>query len=167
MPLSGVFTTTDGAICMVGGFTADPLLHISRALGLDEDLTERPGFGTLEQQFENKPALQAIFRERFATNTTAYWTGRLEDEGLLNAPVLTLEQTLADEQTRVNGMIVEVEHPTVGTVKMLNAPIRLSATPASIRRSAPLLGEHNAEVLKENGFDDDAIARLQSLGVLK
>lgn len=167
MPLSGVFTTTDGAICMVGGFTADPLLHISRALGLDEDLTERPGFGTLEQQFENKPALQAIFRERFATNSTAYWTGRLEDEGLLNAPVLTLEQTLADEQTRVNGMIVEVEHPTVGTVKMLNAPIRLSATPASIRRSAPLLGEHNAEVLKENGFDDAAIARLQSLGVLK
>ncbi|WP_026556228.1 CaiB/BaiF CoA transferase family protein [Arthrobacter sp. 35W] len=167
MPLSGVFTTTDGAVCMVGGFTADPLLHISRALGLDEDLTLREEFSTLEHQFENKPALQAIFRERIATNTTAYWTQRLEEEGLLNAPVHTLEQTLADEQTRANNMVVEVDHPTVGTVKMLNAPIRLSATPASIRRSAPRLGEHNAEVLKENGFDDDAIARLVELGVLR
>ncbi|MGN6404178.1 CaiB/BaiF CoA transferase family protein [Sinomonas sp.] len=167
MPLSGVFETTDGAVCMVGGFTADPLLHISRALGLDEDLTQRPEFANLEKQFENKPALQAIFRERFATNSTAHWTDRLEREGLLNAPVHTLEQTLADEQTRVNGMIVEAEHPSVGTVRMLNAPIRLSETPASIRRVAPRLGEHNAEVLRENGFDEETIARLQDLGVLR
>jgi formyl-CoA transferase len=81
--------------------------------------------------------------------------------------VHTLEQTLADEQTRVNGMIVEAEHPSVGTVRMLNAPIRLSETPASVRRVAPRLGEHNAEVLRENGFDEETIARLQDLGVLR
>ncbi|MDR6621087.1 CoA transferase [Sinomonas atrocyanea] len=167
MPLSGVFETTDGAVCLVGGFTKDPLLHISRALGLDEDLTERPEFADLTRQFENKAALQAIFRERFATRSTAYWTDRLEEEGLLNAPVFTLEQTLADEQTRVNGMIVEAEHPTAGTVRMLNAPIRLSETPATVRRTAPRLGEHNAEVLRENGFDNETIARLAELGVLR
>ncbi|MFC4396618.1 MULTISPECIES: CaiB/BaiF CoA transferase family protein [Micrococcaceae] len=167
MPLSGVFETTDGAVCMVGGFTPDPLARISDALGLDEDLTERPGFATLEQQFKNKPALQAIFREHFATNTTEYWTGKLEEQGLLNAPVHTLEQALADAQTEANGMIVEAEHPGVGTVKMLNAPIRLSATPPVVRRVAPRLGEHNVEVLLENGFDADTIARLQELGVLR
>ncbi|NUT71572.1 CaiB/BaiF CoA-transferase family protein [Pseudarthrobacter sp. C4D7] len=167
MPLSGVFETTDGAVCMVGGFTPDPLARISDALGLDEDLTERPGFATLEQQFKNKPALQAIFRGHFATNTTEYWTGKLEEQGLLNAPVHTLEQALADAQTEANGMIVEAEHPRVGTVKMLNAPIRLSATPPSIRRAAPRLGEHNVEVLLENGFDAETIARLQQLGVLR
>ncbi|BCW66099.1 CoA transferase [Arthrobacter sp. NicSoilB4] len=167
MPLSGVFETTDGAVCMVGGFTPDPLARISEALGLDEDLTQRPEFANLEQQFENKPALQAIFRERIATNTTEYWTGKLEDSGLLNAPVHTLEQTLADAQTHANGMIVEAEHPGVGTVKMLNAPIRLSATPPTIRRVAPRLGEHNVEVLLENGFDAEAIERLQQLGVLR
>ncbi|UOD82242.1 CaiB/BaiF CoA transferase family protein [Paenarthrobacter ureafaciens] len=167
MPLSGVFETTDGAVCMVGGFTPDPLARISDALDLDEDLTERPGFATLEQQFKNKPALQAIFREHFATNTTAYWTAKLEEQGLLNAPVHTLEQALADAQTEANGMIVEAEHPSVGTVKMLNAPIRLSATPPSIRRTAPRLGEHNVEVLLENGFDEETIERLQKLGVLR
>ncbi|WP_422758196.1 CaiB/BaiF CoA transferase family protein [Paenarthrobacter sp. C1] len=167
MPLSGVFETTDGAVCMVGGFTPDPLARISDALDLDEDLTERPGFATLEQQFKNKPALQAIFREHFATNTTEYWTAKLEEQGLLNAPVHTLEQALADAQTEANGMIVEAEHPTVGTVKMLNAPIRLSATPPTIRRTAPRLGEHNVEVLLENGFDEETIERLQQLGVLR
>ena len=99
MPLSGVFETTDGAVCMVGGFTPDPLARISEALGLDEDLTQRPEFADPGQQFEHKPALQAIFRERIATNTTEYWTTRLEDQGLLNAPVHTLEQALADAQT--------------------------------------------------------------------
>lgn len=167
MPLSGVFETTDGAVCMVGGFTPDPLARISEALGLDEDLTMRPEFADLEQQFKNKPALQAIFRERFAANTTGYWTGKLEEHGLLNAPVHTLEQALADAQTEANGMIVEAEHPGVGTVKMLNAPIRLSATPPSVRRVAPRLGEHNVEVLLENGFDEATIERLQELGVLR
>ena len=85
MPLSGVFETTDGAVCMVGAFKADPLQRISKALGLDEDLTLRPEFANLEQQFKHKPALQAIFRERMATNTTEYWTTRLEDQGLFNA----------------------------------------------------------------------------------
>lgn len=167
MPLSGVFETTDGAVCMVGGFTPDPLARISEALGLDEDLTLRPEFANLEQQFQHKPALQAIFRERIATNTTEYWTGKLEDSGLLNAPVHTLEQALADAQTEANGMIVEAEHPGVGTVRMLNAPIRLSATPPTVRRVAPRLGEHNVEVLLENGFDAETIERLQQLGVLR
>ncbi|WP_159703216.1 CaiB/BaiF CoA-transferase family protein [Arthrobacter sp. 18067] len=167
MPLSGVFETTDGAVCMVGGFTPDPLARISDALGLDEDLTQRPEFASLEQQFKNKPALQAIFREHIATNSTEYWTHQLEEQGLLNAPVHTLEQALADAQTEANGMIVEAEHPSVGTVRMLNAPIRLSATPPTIRRAAPRLGEHNVEVLLENGFDRDTIERLQQLGVLR
>lgn len=167
MPLSGVFETADGAVCMVGGFTPDPLARISEALGLDEDLTLRPEFANLERQFENKPALQAIFRDRFAANTTEYWTGKLEEQGLLNAPVHTLEQALADAQTEANGMIVEAEHPGVGTVRMLNAPIRLSATPPTVRRTAPRLGEHNVEVLLENGFDEATIKRLQELGVLR
>ncbi|WP_120337369.1 CaiB/BaiF CoA transferase family protein [Cryobacterium soli] len=167
MPLSGVYATTDGAIAMVGGFTPDPLRHISLALELDEDLSLRSEFATLEQQFEHKPVLQGIFRDKIATNSTAYWSERLESEGLLNAPVHTLEQALDDEQTTANNMIVEVEHPSVGTVRMLNAPIRLSATPPTIRRSAPRLGEHNVEVLLENGYDAAAIARLQELGVLR
>ncbi|UUE28401.1 CoA transferase (plasmid) [Rhodococcus qingshengii] len=167
MPLSGVFETTDGALCLVGGFTQNPLHHLSRALDLEDDLSERPEYATLEQQFAQKPSLQKIFAAKFATNTTAYWCQRLEDEGLLNAPVNSLEQTLADPQTAANNMIVEAEHPVVGTVKMLNAPIRLSANPPEVRRAAPRLGEHNVEILREYGVDDATIEKLLADGVLR
>ncbi|MDO9397937.1 MAG: CaiB/BaiF CoA-transferase family protein [Herbiconiux sp.] len=167
MPLSGVFETTDGALCLVGGFTPNALHHLSKALQLDEDLSKRPELATLQQQFTAKPELQQIFAERFATDTTTYWCDRLEEEGLLNAPVHSLAQTLDDPQTAANHMVVEAQHPTVGPVKMLNVPIRLSATPASVRRVAPRLGEHNAEILREYGVDDETIERLRTDGVLR
>ncbi|WP_258045845.1 CaiB/BaiF CoA transferase family protein [Leifsonia shinshuensis] len=166
MPLTGVFATTDSAVCFVGGFSTDPLRRISAALEFEDDLTLRPEFATFEKQVQNRAELQNILALRCATNTTAHWTARLEAEGVLNAPVLTLADTLADPQTLVNGMIVEADHPVAGRFKMLNAPIHLSETPASVRRVAPRLGEHNVEVLREHGFDEQTIGRLQELGVL-
>ncbi|GAB3557650.1 CaiB/BaiF CoA transferase family protein [Spelaeicoccus albus] len=167
MPLTGVFPTTDSAVCIVGGFTADPLTHISNALEFEVDLSEDPRFATFESQVENRSELQQLLAEQIATNTTAHWVNRLEDEGVLNAPVRTLADTLADEQTIANGMILESQHPSAGTFKMLNAPIHLADTPATVRRVAPRLGEHNVEILQENGFDNEEIRRLQELGVLK
>lgn len=167
MPLSGVFATTDSAICMVGGFTPDPLMKISAALEVGEDLTLRPEFADFDAQKENRAALQKIFAERIATNTTEYWVERLAGEGILHAPVRTMAEALADEQTAVNGMIIEAEHPVAGTTKMLNAPIHLSATPAEIRRVGPRLGEHNEEVLAEFGFDEDSIRALVEAGALR
>ncbi len=78
-----------------------------------------------------------------------------------------MAEALDDEQTAVNGMIVEAEHPVAGTVKMLGTPIHLSATPASVRRVGPRLGEHNEEVLAEFGFDEDRIRELVETGALR
>jgi crotonobetainyl-CoA:carnitine CoA-transferase CaiB-like acyl-CoA transferase len=167
MPLSGVFATTDGAVCMVGAFKQNPLRDISVALELDEDLSLRQEFATLERQIERRPELQAIFRARYATNSTEYWMKRLEDQDILCAPVRSLEQALQDEQTVVNHMILEMEHPTAGRVRALDAPIRLSSTPAQVRRVPPRLGEHNAEVLAEHGFPDEAIDALVRAEVLR
>ncbi|TCP41622.1 formyl-CoA transferase [Tamaricihabitans halophyticus] len=166
MPLSGVFTTTDGAVVMVGAFKENPLRDISVALELDEDLSERAEFSTLDKQFEARPVLQGIFRERFASNTTEYWVKRLEDRDVLCAPVHSLETALDDKQTLVNQMVVRMEHPTAGTVRVLNAPIGLSNTPASIRRVPPRLGEHATEVLAEHGYTEEQIATLRRNGVL-
>jgi formyl-CoA transferase len=167
MPLSGVFPTTDGAVCMVGAFKENPLRDISKALELDEDLSTRPGWDTLEGQFEHKPELQEIFRERFATSSTDHWVTRLEEQDILCAPVRSLAEALADEQTAVNEMVTEMDHPHTGRVKVLNSPIRLSATPNSTRRPAPMLGEHNEEVLRELGYDDDGVARAVQEGVIR
>lgn len=167
MPLSGVFETTDGAVCMVGAFKQNPLRDISAALELDEDLSRRPEFATLDEQIRHRPHLRAIFRARFATNSTDYWVKRLESQDILCAPVRTLEEALADEQTMVNQMIVEMDHPAAGPVRALAAPIRLSASPPQVRRVPPRLGEHNAEVLAEHGYPADEIAGLTAQNVLR
>ncbi len=167
MPLSGVFATQDAAVCMVGAFKENPLRHISLALDLEEDLSLREEFSTLEGQFAHRPELQRIFRQRFGMNSTEYWVRRLEGEDILCAPVHSLKQALKDEQTTVNNMIVEMEHPTAGRFHSLNGPIRLSGTPSNVRHVPPQLGQHSKEVLLEHGYDDVAVARLVQAGVLQ
>jgi crotonobetainyl-CoA:carnitine CoA-transferase CaiB-like acyl-CoA transferase len=167
MPLSGVFETTDGAVCMVGAFKENPLRDISVALQFDEDLSQREEYSTQEKQFDRRPQLQATFKERFASNSTDYWIKRLEEQDILCAPVRTLAETLADEQTLVNQMVLEMDHPTAGRVQALNAPIRMSTTPSQVRRVPPRLGEHNTEVLREHGYDDATLEKLVAAGILR
>ena len=100
MPLTGVFPTTDGALIMVGGFKANPLHHISRALELDEDLGERAEFATLDLQFAHRPELQRIFAEAVAGKSTEYWVKRLEEEDILCAPVRSLERPSTTSRPR-------------------------------------------------------------------
>jgi CoA:oxalate CoA-transferase len=61
--------------------------------------------------------------------------------------------------------LVAIEHPVAGSVKVVGPPVRLSETPGSIRRPAPLLGEHTADVLRERlGLRDAEIERLRQAG---
>ena len=147
MPLSGVFETADGALVMVGAFKADPLGDISTALGI-EHLGLDPRFATFADQVANKKALQAIFRERFRTDTTAHWLARLEAQDLLCAPVRTLAEALADEQATINGMILEAPGE-VETVRVVGSPIHMTDAPVAIRIAPPSLGRHTAEVKAE------------------
>lgn len=144
MPLSGVFETSDGALVMVGAFKADPLGDISTALEIDH-LGKDPRFATFADQVANKRALQAIFKLRFASNTTAYWLARLEAQDLLCAPVRTMAEALADEQATINGMILEAAGE-VEMVRVIGSPIHMSDAPVSIRIPPPSLGRHTAEV---------------------
>lgn len=150
MPLSGVFETTDGALVMVGAFKAHPLKDIGTALELPT-LHEDPRFLTHALQVENKRALQAIFRERYATNTTSYWLDRLEAQDLLCAPVRTLTEALADEQTRINGMILETRN-SIETVRVVGSPVHMDDAPVTIRIPPAELGAHTNEVLAEIGM---------------
>jgi formyl-CoA transferase len=151
MPLSGVFETTDGALVMVGAFKADPLGSISAALGI-EHLGKDPRFADFAAQVANKPALQAIFRERFASNTTAYWLARLEAEDLLCAPVRSLAEALADEQTAINGMVLEGPGE-IEPMRLMGSPIHMSEAPVAIRIPPPRLGRHTEEVKAELARD--------------
>jgi formyl-CoA transferase len=160
MPLSGVFETKDGALVLVGAFRENPLRDICAALEI-EDLSREDRFRTMEGMREHRAELQRTFRERFRSNRTAHWIARLEAQDLLCAPVRSLDEALDDPQTRENGMIVES-----GDAHMVGAPIHLSGSPMALRHPPPHLGEHSDAVLRELGYDADAIRDLRSQGVV-
>jgi formyl-CoA transferase len=67
----------------------------------------------------------------------------------------------SDAQVVERDLVVNVQHPTLGSIRALGSPIKMSATPADVGRSAPRLGEHTEEVLREAGFSVDEILRLR------
>lgn len=146
MPLTGVFDTTDGALVVVGAFKQNPLCDICTALGI-EDLS--PEYPTLAAQRSSKPYLQGRFREAFATNTTAHWIARLEEQDLLCAPVRSLGEALDDPQTSANRMLLDLEHPFLGKVTLVSSPVHLSDAPVVVRHTPPTLGQHTDEVIRE------------------
>ena len=149
MPLTGVFETSDGALVMVGAFKADPIADISKALDLPA-VKKDARFKTHALQVENKAALHKIFRKQFKSNSTAYWIARLEQQDLLCAPVHSLAQALADEQTKINGMVIECDG-AIERVRVVGTPIHLEDATVTIRIPPAELGQHTAEVLAEIG----------------
>jgi crotonobetainyl-CoA:carnitine CoA-transferase CaiB-like acyl-CoA transferase len=82
-------------------------------------------------------------------------------------PINDIAQALADPQVAARGLRVDLPHPLAGSVPLVANPIRLSATPAQVRRAPPLLGEHTEQVLLERlGMTDADIARLRRAGAL-
>ena len=162
-PLTGVFATTDGAVVLVGAFKANPLRDISAALGLP-DLSLEERFSTFARQMENKAELQAMFRDRFASNTSAHWLAKLEEQDLLCAPVLTLPEALAHGQTEANGSIVDARGD--GKSQLLGSPLTMDADAFRMRFAPPGLGADGRAVLEEAGYTPADIDGLVASGIL-
>ncbi|OFW14612.1 MAG: CoA-transferase [Acidobacteria bacterium RIFCSPLOWO2_12_FULL_67_14] len=89
------------------------------------------------------------------------WLEAFEAQGVPAGPINRYDEVFADPQVLAREMVVGVEHPTLGRIRALGSPVKLSRTPPQVRRRAPLLGEHTEAVLREAGLDEAAIARLQ------
>ncbi|HYM31168.1 MAG TPA: CoA transferase [Candidatus Cybelea sp.] len=165
-PLSGVFATIDGAVVLVGAFKANPLQDICRALELP-DLSAEPRYATFAGQMQHKADLHRQFRARFAAGTTAHWLARLEAEDLLCAPVQTLAEALASEQTAVNGMVVSFDDAGENdAVALIGTPIDMDPSAFRLRHPPPKLGGDGEDILRELGYGPAKIAEIKASGTV-
>jgi crotonobetainyl-CoA:carnitine CoA-transferase CaiB-like acyl-CoA transferase len=158
------YPTKDGMIQVVM-MNPDQYDRFCRALG-DEPLATDPRFATNDARLANYDEFRARVERALATGTTADWQERFERAQIAAGPVYEFDEVFTDPQIKHLGLVAEVEQPGYGKARMLGFPVRASATPAAIRRPAPLLGEHTAEVLGEIGITPPELDRLIAAGTV-
>jgi len=145
-----VFETADGWIS-VGAAQQNFWTRLCDLLGTPE-LQHDPRFVTNGDRVRNNDELVSLLQSRFKEKPSAHWLTAMEAAGIPAGPVLSFDEALADPHIVARGMVVETLHPTAGSFKTLGIPVKLSHTPGAIRRPAPRLGEHTAEVLDRFGL---------------
>jgi formyl-CoA transferase len=131
------------------------------------DLAADPRFASNGLRVENRAALAPELDEAFSKRDADEWLEVLHEAGLPCGPINTVSEVFAHPQAEARGMVLEVDHPSVGTVRVPGFPYKLSGTPAAVHRPSPRLGEHTDEVLSEFlGYAPDRIGELYRQGVL-
>jgi crotonobetainyl-CoA:carnitine CoA-transferase CaiB-like acyl-CoA transferase len=156
------FAASDGDFVIAVG-NDDQWRRFCRATGIDAG--ER--FATNRQRVTGYDELRPILAARLSTGTRAHWIERLKAAGVPCGSVRDLQELFADPQMAARAMIAEVDHTTLGALRVLGTPFKLSDTPASIRRPPPALGEHTQSILiNDLGRTREDLAALQAAGVV-
>ncbi|HMA82440.1 MAG TPA: CoA transferase [Candidatus Binatia bacterium] len=131
------------------------------------DLSHDPRFTNNAKRVENRAELIALLSAIFVQRDNDTWFKLLTEAEVPCAPVQTIDQVFRAPQVLHRDMLMEVDHPTAGRVRMAGIPVKFSLTPATLRRPPPLLGEHSENVLKNwLGMSADAIDELKKEKIL-
>jgi len=162
-----VYQTKDGRWLAMSASTQLMAERFFRAFGR-EDLIDDPRFRTNYDRVKNAEELDAILQEEYAKRTLAENMEFIMEHNLTAAPVYDIAQILDDHYVQARQIVVELPDPDgeMDSVPMHNVVPRLSATPGAIRRPAPKLGEHNAEIFGELGLTDTDLEQLAAEGMI-
>jgi crotonobetainyl-CoA:carnitine CoA-transferase CaiB-like acyl-CoA transferase len=152
------FKTLDGWLCVLP--YTDTNWQRFFELAERSELAADPRFATQRGRQKNLELVLGELAKQLATRSSSEWLRLLLDADIPCAAVNDLEDLLSDPHLESVDFWKIVEHPTEGKLRLPANPIELSASPPSIRRAPPRLGEHTAEVLRSFGYDPAAIERL-------
>ena len=162
---NGVYPCADGYFQITGSRNYFP--RAVRMMGTPEFL-EDPRWH--EPEAQSDPDLQEEFEPMFLMWTlerTKYEAWHTAQESrVLSAPLNTMEDLAHDPEFLRRGAFARIDHPETGPLDYPGRLFTMSESPWSIRRPAPMLGQHNGEVLAGLGYSSGDIVRLRALGVI-
>jgi crotonobetainyl-CoA:carnitine CoA-transferase CaiB-like acyl-CoA transferase len=162
---ANVFECQDGYVYIHAG--TNPLFpRLCAAIGREE-LARDDRFVDVPSRMANIDAIEEIVAAWAASLTLDEIAAVLTESGIPFGPVASIADIVASPQIAAREMLVEVEHPTLGPLTLPGIPIKLSASPGSIRKAPPLVGEDTDDVFRELlGLDDDRLATLRAGGAI-
>ncbi|MCW5635353.1 MAG: CoA transferase [Rubrivivax sp.] len=159
-----VFEVADGHLILAVGNDTQ-FERFCRVAGCPE-LARDERFARNAGRVRHREVLVPMLAERLRTRTRVDWLEALEAAGVPCGPINDLADVFADPHVRARGMTVTMAHPLTPKLELVASPIKLSATPVTVRRAPPLLGQHTEEVLLEFDLSREEIALLRARAVI-
>ena len=131
-----------------------------------EQLAEDPEYVDNAHRVMNRQALVSLLEKEFDKAPVSQWLDRLLEAGVPCGAINDVADVLSDSQVMARDMVVQIPHPTIGTIQQTGIPIKFSETPGAVRTHPPLLGEHTDQILAELGYSQAQTAELRQSGAL-
>lgn len=160
----GLFRASDGDVAIAP--SNDQIYErLLEALRLTH-LKNAPDFATNDQRVKNRKKINAIVQEKIKEHSRDYWIEHLNRAGVPCGNIQDLREVFQDPQVLHQEMVMEVEQPGHGVIKMTGFPVKMGLTSCRVRLPAPRLGEHTGEILDWLGHGNDYISELRGKGVI-
>ena len=160
----GVFRTSDGEVALAPS-NDGVYQKLLSALGL-ERLNDDPRFATNDLRMTHRSEINAFIEEVTKTETKAHWVKVLNEHGVPCGVIQNLEEVFNDPQVLHQQMVMDVEQPGYGTIKMTGFPVKLENRPCKVHTPAPELGQHTQEILTRIGLSPKEMAALRENGII-
>ncbi len=135
--------------------------------GIDRmDLHQHPDYLDNGQRVTHRSALVPLLQEYFLKKDADEWVADLQAVSVPAGPINDLADVFNDPQVLHREMLLDMPHPTLGSIKQTGLPIKFSGTPGALEKPPPLLGEHNHAILTALGYSDADIDRMSGTGVI-
>jgi crotonobetainyl-CoA:carnitine CoA-transferase CaiB-like acyl-CoA transferase len=161
---TGVFKTADGHI-NIAAAGQEMFRRLAGALGAPR-LAAEPDYADDKHRLKNRDKLNAAIEEITKTKSSADWIEILNRAGVPSGPIYRMNEVFADPQVKHLGIAQAVEHPTLGHLELVGQAVTLSRTPSKLETASPERGAHTDTVLRELGYDADAIAGFRAKGIV-
>jgi formyl-CoA transferase len=155
-PYYQIYKTRDGHF-VIGCLNNRLRRAAAEIVGVQDSRLATNEWDSTALDIEDAAKLNARIAEVFASKTNAEWLTPFEAAGVPCGPVRITEELYDDPQVHAQNLVVNLEHPMLGTIRTVGSPIKMSDAETTSHRASPMLGQHTREVLAELGYADEAI----------